>query len=274
MSANCLVEKFKVVANNDNILKLNELRFKACYYIVLTADNPGDATVSILNNNTFSGGSKTIAIPTRGNLEFTNTAILNTLSVSDKRVLSVLSLQTTVVGFEINVNDIYNIPFYSLSLGSNDSGNINDAKVHGDVSNLFKQSFTILRLTKCTFDKKYLISSLITEENENLPELRFALLDSNIIHEDDEFNYFARLTAVKELNIFGSSIRGSIESFVNMARSLGRTTCDNLKFRVENNSNITFNGTTASGIDSLTETAKILTWTASTITYDGVTINA
>ena len=274
MSTNCLVTKLKAVVNNDNILKLNELRFKACYYIILLADNPGDATVSILNNNTFSDGSKTVAIPTRGTLEFTNTTIINTLSVSDKRVLSGLLLPTTVLGFEINADDIYSIPFYSLSLGSNDSGNINDAKVHGDISKLFKQSFTILKLVKCTFDKKYLISSLITEKNENLSALQFNLLDSNIIHEYNEFNYFARLTAVKELNIFGSSIQGSIEGFVNMARSLGRTTCDNFKFIVENNSNITFNGTTASGVNSLTETAKSLTWTASTITSDGVTINA
>lgn len=274
MNTNCLVTKLKGVVDNDNLLKLNELRFKACYYFTLTADNPGDATVSILNNNTFSGGSKTVAIPKRGNLEFTNIDILNTLSVSDKRVLSSLLLQTTGVGFEINVDDIYSIPFYSLSLGSNAGGNINDAKVHGDVSKLFKQSFTIFKLIKCTFDVKYLISSLITEENENLPVLEFALLDSNIIHEDDEFNYFARLTAVKELNIFGSSIQGSIEGFVNMARSLGRTTCNNFMFKVENNSNITFNGTTASGVNSFTAPAKSLTWTASTITYDGVTIDA
>lgn len=101
---------------------------------------------------------------------------------------------------------------------------------------------------------------------------------------------FSRLTSITYLNTGNSSIEssllsslgtltalttiqvaaiGSIEDFVGAQRANGRTTCDGINCAYLGAGNITFNGEQIANKASAT-----LTWTASTITYDGVTITA
>lgn len=101
---------------------------------------------------------------------------------------------------------------------------------------------------------------------------------------------FSRLTSITYLNTGNSSIEssllsslgtitalttmqvaasGSIEGFVGVQRANGRTTCDGIDCVYLGAGNITFNGE-----QIVNKASATLTWTASTITYDGVTITA
>lgn len=80
---------------------------------------------------------------------------------------------------------------------------------------------------------------------------------------------FTALTFLELLNETGK-VTGTLESFVAEQRKNGRTSCESLDFSY-GSSFVTFNGKPA--YKDLSRT-RILSWTESTITYDGETIEA
>ena len=63
---------------------------------------------------------------------------------------------------------------------------------------------------------------------------------------------------------------GAVETFVATQRSKGRTTCDGISWKYAGWCGATFNGASI----TKDENTRTLSWTATTITFDGVTINA
>lgn len=89
----------------------------------------------------------------------------------------------------------------------------------------------------------------------------------NISGDFADFGFFAPLY---HLLLRNTNISGSLESFVNIKRSLGVQSGTIETNGLGTNNNITFNGTPISAEVGTTD----LSWTATTITYNGVTINA
>ena len=73
--------------------------------------------------------------------------------------------------------------------------------------------------------------------------------------------------ALESLNIRKTNCTGTIESFVQALRANGRTTGSIAMSSSTNNSNVTFNGSTAN-------VKGALTWTENTITQNGITVDA
>lgn len=80
-----------------------------------------------------------------------------------------------------------------------------------------------------------------------------------------ELSNIGALTGLTYVHFGGTSVRGSIESFVQALRSNGKTS-GSMTFSESNF--ITFNGVAAA------KAGKTLSWNSTTITYDGETINA
>lgn len=93
---------------------------------------------------------------------------------------------------------------------------------------------------------------------------------NSITGELSQLGSLVNLTTIKlaQNSGYDSLISGTIESFVAAQRLAGRTTESGISC-VFNHTNITFNGSLVSS-----SSVKTLSWTATTITYDGVTIEA
>lgn len=76
------------------------------------------------------------------------------------------------------------------------------------------------------------------------------------------------LTKLTLINLDGSYLEGSIEGFVAAQRANGRTSADNVNMSYYAG-HVTFQGKQITG-----STNKVLSWTPTSITFDGVTINA
>lgn len=89
-----------------------------------------------------------------------------------------------------------------------------------------------------------------------------------------EFKELGGLTKLTDIDLSSTNIEGSVEEFVQAQRLAGRTattgTDEGITVKYGFGLKVTFNGTTSY---SVAANAK-LTWTATTITYNGVTINA
>ena len=120
------------------------------------------------------------------------------------------------------------------------------------------------------FDINPLTASDIVSRMPNLEKLDLAGLGG--VSQNQFTGDFTELGKLTSLNVYGGNFfkdgTPSLEGFVAKARTAGRTTGTvNLRYIP---SNVTFNGDVIPTITAY----KALTWTADTITFDGVTINA
>lgn len=84
-----------------------------------------------------------------------------------------------------------------------------------------------------------------------------------------QLSSLGNLTKLTSIAIGDTNISGSIEDFVVAQRTSGRTACEFLDMAWIGSSKVTFNGGTISNSGS-----TVLSWTSSTITLAGTTINA
>lgn len=135
-------------------------------------------------------------------------------------------------------------------------------KLIGDISNLSK----FVNITKFEVDYSNISGDIsVFSKMKNLKTLN--LLNSNNVYGD--ISSIGNLTSLTSLNFIKGDIVGSLESFVAKQRLNGRTTNSTgikIGFSIDN---VTFNG--AITVDKAN---RILTWTESTITFDGVTVTA
>jgi hypothetical protein len=86
---------------------------------------------------------------------------------------------------------------------------------------------------------------------------------------------FGNLTLNTSIDVFNTSISGTIESLIQSRRNAGQTT-GTIKFGFinPNKNKFTFNGVVPT-IDSNTANEdKVVSWDATTITFQGVTVNS
>lgn len=120
-----------------------------------------------------------------------------------------------------------------------------------------------LRATLVNFNNNQNVSGSLSdfENHINLTSLNVG----NTAIASSPLSSLGKLVHLTTLNAYAS---GSIESFVASQRANGRTTCTGITCSYLS-TNVTFNGSAIQNKSNVT-----LSWTATTITYDGVTIEA
>ena len=261
----CLLTKLKASVNNDALRLFDGVRIELKPH---TAGNPAKAYITFLaatkaylrGDGQFTNSSGTpigkvmdisagavgfYTTPEGGILEFEGRSL-----VKEIRMVSSTSMDLAEATYLDNIVSLYVMePFgdisslnpetmRSLSLLSLREAN----EVTGDLSSL--KDFTAL--TYLLFNKTYNVTG------------NLAIL--------------GKLTSLTFMQLADSQIYGSLESFVAAQRSNGRTTCDGIDLVWFSASpHITWRGASipAAGAEALR-----LSWTASTITFNGETITA
>ena len=176
--------------------------------------------------------------------------------------------------------------FVRFILSSNESLTINE-NITGDISNLnagisakvvnIQKNHNIYGNISVFDDKQYLESLMIsdTDISGNIDDIRHALphlTDIALVHSSSiggDFKYLALLGFEFQGEAYiDTAITGSIEDFVAVKRGLGQTTGSRTFSWLGDGNRISFNGVYFTNKASYT-----LSWTATTITFDGVQIN-
>lgn len=267
---NCLVTKYKAVVDNDNLTKLGVIKLTATTdtnnYIRVNFN--GEHIVKILNTNEsveFAwGGAKKI----------------------DGHTVKVIGGSEAAPGFSMTsacdvvmeIEGKYDIETFSIQYVSSIKGGIDSLYSTLEVLQLEgnTMSFNTSSFKKFTNLTEINLGTNFSSFTGNLGDLAdLTLLEelragkaTNYISGD--ISVLGKLTALTTFYMSGNNnITGTLESFVAAQRTNGRTTESTGINFAWGLYGVTFNGAAISRTHSCT-----LTWTADSITYDGVTISA
>lgn len=299
---NCLVTKLKASVDNDSLLKLGEGVFLAKYsssawyiFSVYTAEVP-KGIVTVTGATVKSGGEKIDAnhfyagytLNGAVNLENASAGAIVKFSVDNKYNLSKITsaplngfadvkychlveffLTPALIPFDniesLNLDEMQGwVNPLELTKFNVDLNNLNAANyLYGDIANLAQ--FT--NLTELVIVQSNISGNIASlAPLVNLTTLQFNK-NANITGNIASLGTLVNLTT---LNSFNTNLIGSIEGFVQAQRTAGRTTeSTGITIPYGLGSGVTFNGNLIGNALN-----RVLTWTASTITFDGVTIDA
>lgn len=257
MANNCLVTKLKATVDNSNLKKLG----------VLDIYGTGNADIGFK-------GSSPITVKCVSGTMYSDSG--RTQSITEKEIP--VSANTTylyiVDGTHIEVSSKYNITFV-YATPATDKMSTEDFKYSTGITRLtvpqIKGKLSDLSgLTSCTTLE--LVGTSVPYNNElegvasdiaGLTGLtKISLLRA--IKITGSFESLGKCTALTDIKIAETKIGGTVEAFVARQRGAGRTTASNIAISL---ANTTFNG------NSVTHNPTTLSWTATTITFNGVTID-
>lgn len=258
--------------NNPNLPILGVIKFKmnsGTWFMAMSAKDDSDCIVSGDDGISFSSSS--------GVNPYTNPFQLTSL-------MSGFTVTASANGNEISIADKYNIKT-NTSGGSSGIGIRGVSEIEGGPGELyFPSDMDGIAFENCSF--AYSLEQLLEPMADlnlkritlkSCPAVTGDILDfaSFSALENITINYCANLTGdiadintvtITNMALANSNIGGTIEAFVAKQRSLGRTTGS-----VGGNSagwgKVTFNGSTSNAKGTVT-------WTETTITMNGITINA
>lgn len=265
----CLVTRLKASVNDSNLPVLGGMM---CNIAPITNDD-GTVTLSLgatesgkleveLLNSTFEDGvttKKTIQAtaeylkckaPEGGILQI---AIYNKMYL--RRITELYAIPS-------GLQELNGLPIVEITLNKNAQG-LNFSELT-TMSLDEVENFTMYSGTPSLSGKvEDLVSALNPAKLKNFIFLAASLPSFDI-------GVFGKYINLTTLNITAVPATGTVESFVNAQRSAGRTSCSGIAIGSQMGNKVTFNGevlSTATG-------AKTLSWTATTITLAGQTINA
>jgi hypothetical protein len=271
----CLVTKLKGVVDNDNLFKLGEIRCKttsrAANFNSQTQfgipDGVNEYTIEVLDGGAllFANGSTVGAKKVVISASDTNPCYMSEDNPGNS-IVSIISKYPikTVSSFALGFNP-HDFDYNDL-VGFNAEGPLlEDITIQEIVSkwpNLVKFSLSaycrnVTGKVSDLFPLKDQLNWLNVNDNDDV-EANFS-----------DFAYFSLITDWNA-NFNCKKIQGTVESFVEVKRNLGVTTGQSMFGWVGSNGDVTFNG---QAIPS-PHAGQLLQWTANTITFDGVTINA
>lgn len=259
---NCLFTKLKGSVNNDQLLKLGELRVKIegpANYLGLAADDGqtisvvdgdllfnGQTTIQLTNNyqnNVNITGEGTVSIPNKYNLTILEANFKEQIDLEKLRYCT--KLKTIRLGGRSFIYDLDDFNIESSVLMNVIIESV--GRIKGSIGNLLKYPLTRLWLNDA--QKSF---------NEN---------DFSVLGEFAECTTYAS-------TVVGSGLTGSIENFVAQKRlartAAGLEVAGTCTFNyLGDGGRITFQGTPVTNVKDNT-----ISWTANTITYNGTTIDA
>lgn len=257
MANNCLVTKLKAVVNNSNLKKLGVLDIYGTGNADIALRCSSPITVKCISGSMYLDQARTQPIT--------------------EKVIPVSASSSTVYivnGTHIEVSSKYNITFVYATPATDKMS-----------TEYFKYSTGITRLTVPQIKGKLSdlsgLTSCTTLElvGTSVPynvELEgaasdiaglTALIKINLVraqHIYGSFESLGKCIALTDIKIAETRIGGTVEAFVARQRGAGRTTASNIAISL---ADTTFNGS------SVTHNPTTLSWTATTITFDGVTID-
>lgn len=267
MANNCLVTKLKGTVNNPDLFKLNEWRFSSNSFLIRGNQN---LTSTILSDNTFAADGSKIRVATDVRENQLSESKITELSIINKMDITYILLSLPV-GLDLNVEGLeYNSNIDTFIV---ESGSANNTIV-GDVSKIITNNpLNNLSFRAVKLKGNPTLSDLFKSVNTTITSVSFRdMYENQIHHVDNELSEFAKLTACTNLGWWNTDLKGSIEGYVTASRGYGRTT-GTVSVSITPGSHITFKGEAVAGKSSPTNLVT-LSWTANTITWDGVTINA
>lgn len=114
-----------------------------------------------------------------------------------------------------------------------------------------------------TFLNVYNIDGRLSELANKIPNILTLYVGNSSIKGD--ISELGALIKLERIDTSNTNVTGSLESFVVAQRSSGRSICNGITF-LNPQTNLTFNGVAITANGSLS-------WTASTMTYNGTTVN-
>jgi hypothetical protein len=275
MSNTCLVTRLKGVVANDKLSYLGTMSFKvksdsfsgSTHTILAKTATGGDVVYEIIGNGYFTDSTdsvnngKTITIHDGETLSSLYHSAGNyTILVRNKYCLgSAFSANSvrTINASELNYcNYITTLTSDSAGNGTGVVGNVSDLPAHLTEITIRDNADSRLVGSVEDFTRFTQLSKLIISTGVN------KIVRGNI-------SVFGPLTYLTQLYVSGMS--GTIEGFVAAQRANGRTSVSSsnpIALSYLNEGTVTFNGSV------ITSGQKSLYWTASQITFDGVTITA
>lgn len=246
----CLVTKLNGVVSDNEILKIGELRVK-----IDSTDTP-----TIYNHFKASGNEVIVSklVDDGLNAEFPNSfgtkggydgnlSGKGRLSIMNKYNITSLELNSLVFPeFDI----LEEIKFMKALV------DLQSFKQHLNIEK-FPYSSVLTSLTVHNIDGR--LSALASK----IPNVSTLYIDQSSIEGD--ISELGALIKLAKIDVSNTNVTGSLESFVVAQRSSGRSICNGITFQ-NPQTNLTFNGVAIDANGSLS-------WTASTMTYNGTTVN-
>ena len=262
----CLLTKLKASVNNDALRLFDGVR------IELEPHTDGNPVKGYIN---FLAATKAYL---RGDGQFTNssgTPIGKVMDISGGLVEFCTTPEGGILEFEGRsfVDSIEMFDYTSMDLAEvTYLDNMVDLKVtkpFGDISSLnpeIMRSLSYLSLYK---------ASELTGDISSLKDFTTltSLYATQLYNVTGNIAILGKLTSLTFMQLADSQIYGSLESFVAAQRSNGRTTCDGINLALFATSpHVTWRGEAIPWVGG--DETIILSWTASTITFNGETITA
>ena len=246
----CLVTKLNGVVSNNEILKIGELRVKIDSTDAPEYYNHFNATGNEVIVNKLVDDGLNAEFPNRFGTEGGydgNLSGKGRLSIMNKYNLTRLELNQLVFPeFDILEEIKYMKAFANLQSFNQ---HLNTEK--------FPYSSVLTNLNVNNIDGR------LSELANKIPNISTLYISASRIKGNiSELGALIKLTKIDTSN---TNITGSLESFVVAQRNSGRSICNGIKF-LNTQTNLTFNGAAINANGSLS-------WTASTMTYNGTTVN-
>lgn len=275
MSTNCLITKLKASVNNDDLQRFGMLKLfinAEGSTAPVWAVKEGDVPIEIICTGTTSITSG------EGTIEPVVTGVGN-IFISDKYKLIRCGLSTDtnkVVDFDelMYAKKIQYITFYRSSEGEVNIKNFTNVSQLAAFDGL--KELVINESNYSTSEKlSGTIEQLANTPSGNTLE-KISITDSNITGTMAQLGKLESLTNIAKLAnneaLSSPNFTGTVESFVNTRRNLATpqsTGTVTWNYPSETKGSVTFNGAAVTGGAN-----TVLSWTATTITFNGVTITA
>ena len=279
---NCLVTKLKGTVNNDSLTKLNEIQFiaaKEATYIAIVANAENKVLVTF--NGAMSNGNKEVYAPTSGTIRMSSDEGVDVVKiyanpkydiveigdvwpVDGLRILShnnIISIGCVGSRFnrvlvdklkEINISIDDLKGFTNKGALTSINFNCSNSFITGNIDSL--SDFTNLKTLN-------IIVSGVTGNIKSLEKLT-QLTDIRFNSSDGvtgDIKSLGKMTNLKSIDLFRTSVGGTVESFVQAQRAAGRTVETEGITINKSLGKVTFEG-------NVVDSSATLTWTSDTIT--------
>ena len=257
MANNCLVTKLKAVVNNSNLKKLGVLDIYGTGNADIGFKGSSPITVKCISGSMYSDQARTQAItekeiPVSANAAYVYITNGTHIEVSNKYAITFV--YATPQTEKISTEDFkYSTGITRLTV----------PQIKGNLSDLSGlTSCTTLELVGASVPYNSELEGAASDIAGLTALTKINLLRAQHIY--GSFESLGKCIALTEIKIAETRIAGTVEAFVARQRGAGRTTASNIAISL---ALTTFNG------NSVTHDPTTLSWTATTITFNGVTID-
>ena len=257
MANNCLVTKLKATVNNSNLEKLGVLDIFGTGNADIGFKGSSPITVKCVSGTMYSDQARTQAITEKVIPVSANTTYLY---IADGTHIEVSSKYNITFFFATPATEMISTEDFKYSTGIT---RLTVPQIKGKLSDLSGlTSCTTLELVGTSAPYNFEVEGDISDIAGLTALTKINLMRAQKVI--GSFESLGKCIALKDIQLAETRIGGTVEAFVARQRGAGRTTASNIAISL---ADTTFNGS------SVTHSNTTLSWTATTITFNGVTID-